>query len=120
MLPFAVNRLAQAAALAALADPSHLRTVCDATAHARARFCAALDALRIPYLPSSTNFVAVGVGESGDAVARALLREGILVRDTTGFGLSGHVRVSMPTEARVDDVVAKLASLLPSIAPEVK
>ena len=98
VLPFSVNRIAQAAALAALADQGFLATVRTATAQRRRWFCAELDRRGRRYLPSVTNFVAVRVADAS-AAQDALVRDhGILVRDTGMFGFPGHLRVSLGDE----------------------
>ncbi|MFE6049475.1 aminotransferase class I/II-fold pyridoxal phosphate-dependent enzyme [Kitasatospora sp. NPDC056446] len=112
-LPFAVNRLAQRAAVAALDDPDFLASVRDRTREARQRFYAGLDALGIRYVPSVTNFVLVEVGEdSGTVAARLADEHGILVRDLAAFGLPGRLRVTVGTPEQVDRCCAALAAVL--------
>lgn len=76
---FGVGRLAQAGALAALADQDHLNWVRDQVIAARISFGQiARDNGLIP-LPSATNFLALDCGADGD-FARKVLAE-LLVRD---------------------------------------
>jgi histidinol-phosphate/aromatic aminotransferase/cobyric acid decarboxylase-like protein len=44
-------------------------------------------------LPSAVHFFLVQVGD-GAAFRRALIRQGILVRDCASFGLPSHVRIA--------------------------
>ncbi len=98
VLPFSVNRVAQAAALAALADQRFLGETREGTAQRRQWFYAELERRGYRYLPSETNFVAVRV-EASAAAQDALARDhGILVRDTGMFGFPGHLRVSLGTQ----------------------
>ncbi|MEL6773914.1 MAG: pyridoxal phosphate-dependent aminotransferase [Pseudomonadota bacterium] len=76
---FGVNRLAQAAAIAALADQSHLAQVLADTAAARREIERIARTNGLTPLPSATNFVAVDCGGDG-ARARAVL-QGLLARD---------------------------------------
>lgn len=76
---FGVNRLAQAAAIAALADQSHLAQVLADTAAARREIERIAHTNGLTPLPSATNFVAVDCGGDG-ARARAVL-QGLLARD---------------------------------------
>ncbi|MEU9445600.1 histidinol-phosphate transaminase [Streptomyces sp. NPDC048304] len=94
-MPFSVNAVAQAAAVAALADDGHLRRVRDENALRRDWFREELQRRGRRSLPSATNFVAVPVSDS--AAAERLLAQGhdILVRDAGRFGLAGHLRVSL-------------------------
>ncbi|MGW1173638.1 pyridoxal phosphate-dependent aminotransferase [Kitasatospora sp. NPDC002543] len=98
VLPFSVNRAAQAAAVAALADREFLDRVRRETARRRGWFCAELDRRGYRWLPSVTNFVAVAVADSGKAQDALARDHGILVRDTGVFGFPGHLRVSLGTE----------------------
>ncbi|WP_031469453.1 pyridoxal phosphate-dependent aminotransferase [Sciscionella sediminilitoris] len=102
VLPFSVNRVGQAAALAALADQEFLGTVRKANERRRAWFGAELDRRGYPYLGSVTNFLAIRVPDSA-LLQRVLAREhGILVRDTGIFGFPGHLRVSLGAEHELD------------------
>ncbi|WP_229859831.1 pyridoxal phosphate-dependent aminotransferase [Streptomyces poonensis] len=98
VLPFSVNRVAQAAALAALADQRFLSEIRDGTAERRKWFCAELERRGYRYLSSVTNFVAVQVVASAEAQNALAKDYGILVRDTGIFGFPGHLRVSLGTE----------------------
>ncbi|MEV7770864.1 histidinol-phosphate transaminase [Kitasatospora sp. NPDC086791] len=101
VLPFSVNRAAQAAAVAALADQDFLDGVRRETGERRRWFCAELDRRGYRRLPSVTNFVAVAVPDSGKAQSVLARDHGILVRDTGMFGFPGHLRVSLGTEAEL-------------------
>jgi histidinol-phosphate/aromatic aminotransferase/cobyric acid decarboxylase-like protein len=88
-----VNALAQAAGLAALRDEAHRQQSLQALARAKEKLVAGLAELGLPPLPSATHFFLVRVGD-GAAFRRALLRQGILVRDCASFGLPAHVRIA--------------------------
>ncbi|MCX4626194.1 histidinol-phosphate transaminase [Streptomyces sp. NBC_01443] len=98
ILPFSVNRVAQAGALAALADQQFLGEVREGTAQRREWFTAELERRGHRYVPSVTNFVAVRVDASREAQDALAKDYGILVRDTGLFGFPGHLRVSLGTE----------------------
>ena len=80
---FGVGRIAQAGALAALADQSWLKSVQEKVAEARKTFGqVALDNGLTP-LPSATNFLTLDCGRDGDfarAVLRELVARGVFVR----------------------------------------
>lgn len=112
-MPFSVNRAAQAAAVAALADRDHLERVRSGNAAARERFRADLAARGRGALPSVTNFLAVPVEDSARA-ERLLERDhGILVRDAGRFGLDGHLRISVGPA----DQLERLLDALDAVAP---
>jgi histidinol-phosphate aminotransferase len=108
--PFNVNSLAQAAAVAALADDAFLE-------RSRALNRAGLDQMQrgfadlgLEYIPSYGNFVLVRVGNSA-AVYEGLLRAGVIVRPVAGYGLPEWLRISigLPEEnARLLEALAPL------------
>ena len=71
---FGVNRIAQAGALAALADETHLKWVLDQVAASRDRIAAIGRTNGLKPLPSATNFVTMDCGRDG-AYARKVLAE---------------------------------------------
>ncbi|PGT57972.1 hypothetical protein COD86_25400 [Bacillus cereus] len=93
-LPFSVNRLAQAAAIAAIDDINSLNT--KWVNEVKEYFYSEMDRIKISYIRSQTNFVLIKVpGENGLFSQRLLKEYKILTRDTTPFGYEGHLRVSM-------------------------
>ena len=76
---FGVNRIAQAGALAALADEAHLGKVIADVAAAREAIAAIAAANGLEALPSGANFVAVDCGRDGDFARRVL--QGLIARD---------------------------------------
>jgi len=107
-LPFGANRLAQAAALAALADQEFLDGVRAANAAQRSWLAGELTRRGRAFLPSTTNFMAVATTDSGAAQNRLADEHGILVRDAGLFGFSGYLRVSLGSR---DDLLKLLDAL---------
>ncbi|MFH8803867.1 pyridoxal phosphate-dependent aminotransferase [Streptomyces sp. NPDC017936] len=112
-MPFSVNRAAQAAAVASLADRGHLDRVRRANAAAREEFRAALAARGRRALPSVTNFLAVPVEDSATAELLLERDHGILVRDAGRFGLPAHLRISVGRPGEL----ARLLDALDVVAP---
>ena len=109
---FGVNRLAQAAAMAALADQDYLQSAKANIAAARTRIAEIAAANGLTALPSATNFVAVDCGRDGAYAVRiveqlALL--GVFIRKPGTPGLDHHIRISVGPEAEM----ALLAESLP-------
>lgn len=80
---FGVNRIAQAGALAALADRGWLASVLGQVEEAKARIGAIAAAAGLRALPSATNFVTIDCGRDGAfarGVVRELIRRGVFVR----------------------------------------
>lgn len=111
-LPFSVNRLALAAAGAALRHPEFVDEVRANTQQVKAYFYEEMDRLGIEYIRSQTNFVLIRVpGDSGEWSRRLVEEHGILSRDTTAFGYPGHIRLSMGDRVRTEQAVHALSQL---------
>jgi histidinol-phosphate aminotransferase len=88
-----VNGVAQAAAIAALADRTHLTTTLDHLAIERRAFFHALRDSGLHVMPSRTHFCLLEVGDAHH-VRQQLLARNILVRDCTSFGLPQFIRIA--------------------------
>jgi histidinol-phosphate aminotransferase len=107
LLPFAVNALAQAAALAAL-DHDHLvRASVDAILAERTRVALELTAAGWTFPDPQGNFVWLSLGDRTDEVALELERRGVVVRPFSGEGL----RVTIGNRAENDRFLATLAEV---------
>ena len=94
--PFAANELACRAGLAALDDDEHVDRTVQGSRESRAYMREHLDCRT---WPSGGNFVLAEVGD-GTRVFEAAKREGVIIRDTTSFGLPDCVRITTgPPEA---------------------
>jgi histidinol-phosphate aminotransferase len=94
--PWAVNALAQAAALAALEDTAHLRDTLAQTRQVSTSLRADLMAAGLAPLPSAVHYCLLPVDSAPEWHA-ALLERRILVRDCTSFGLPQHIRIAART-----------------------
>ena len=96
--PFNVNSLAQAAAVAALADADFLARSAQLNAAGYRQLTQAFDTMGLTYLPSFGNFVMVQVGSDDGAGARVnlgLLKKGIIVRPLANYGLPQWLRITI-------------------------
>ena len=91
--PFNTNGVAQAGAVAALADEAHRAETKRLTDEGRKYLEGECAALGLPFVPSVANFVLVRVGD-GKALFKALLRKGVIVRALSGYNLPEWVRIS--------------------------
>jgi histidinol-phosphate aminotransferase len=91
---WSVNAAAQAAGLAALQDRTHLDRAREVVRKSKAYLTGALNEIGLEVAPSAANFLLVKVGNAA-VVRRALLREGVAVRDCTSFGLPQYVRIGV-------------------------
>jgi histidinol-phosphate aminotransferase len=109
--PFNLNSIAEAAAVAALADEHHLQNSIDVNSAGLAQLTAAFEAMSLAYINSAANFISVEVGEDGRAVYDKLLREGVIVRPVDNYAMPRHLRITVGTRdenARVIDALRKV------------
>jgi len=97
--PFNVNSIAQAGALAALADTDHIEKTKAVNREGLAFYEAALKERGIEFVPSVANFLLIKVGD-GDRVFREMLKQGVIVRAMRGYKLPDWVRISIGTSAQ--------------------
>lgn len=93
--PFNVNRLAQAACMAALDDHDHLRRTIDGNAEGRNYLYQEFRRLNIEFIPSYTNFILFNMKRPALPVYELLLRRGAIVRPMGIYKLPNHLRVSI-------------------------
>ncbi len=102
---FGLGRVAQAGALAALADQEHLSATVARIAAARDRIGAIARQNGLIPLPSATNFVTIDCGRDGTfarAVLASLVAHGLFVRMPFTAPHDRCIRVSVGTEADLD------------------
>ena len=92
--PFNVNALAQAAAVAALADTVYVEESRALNTAGRATLGEGFRRLGLSYVPSHANFVLVKVGDAGRVYQR-LLEQGVIVRPVANYGLPDWLRVTV-------------------------
>ena len=110
---YPVDRLAQAAAEAAVLDTAYTDASTRRIVAARDKCRAALLSAGIDVLPSATNFLFVRAAETDAApVQRALRAEGILVRHFTAPRLKPWLRVTVGAEDDMDKVTEALIRLI--------
>jgi histidinol-phosphate aminotransferase len=109
--PFNTNSLAQAAAVAALADEAFLTLSYQVNRDGLRQLQTGFAALGLRYIPSFGNFVLVEVGD-GAAVYESLLRQGVIVRPVGGYGLPTWLRISVGLARENERLLAALATTL--------
>ncbi len=113
--PFNVNSLAQAAAIAALADEAFLKESYEVNRQGYEQLTAAFKEMGLTFLPSSGNFVLVKVGDDDQAGARInleLLKRGVIVRPVGNYGLPQWLRISIGLQAENAAFIAALKEIL--------
>jgi histidinol-phosphate aminotransferase len=115
---FGMNRLAVAAALAALKDQAYLAEVVGNIHAARERISAIARSNGLQALPSATNFVAIDAGRDGvyaRAIVDGLMQHGVFIRMPGVAPLNRCIRVSVGPAADMDLFEAALPQVLKSI-----
>jgi histidinol-phosphate aminotransferase len=93
--PYNVNHAAQETALAALADPAHMRDGVKKVGELRRALAARLRAHGYTVAPSYACFLYVDVGASGVEIAERLKRRGIAVKPWREQGYTSFIRVTI-------------------------
>ena len=96
--PFNVNSLAQAAALAALADREYVEESRRLNREGMRQLEAGLRTQAVRFLPSHGNFILIDVGDA-QRVYQGLLARGIIVRPVANYGLPAWLRITVGTRA---------------------
>ena len=109
-----LDRLAQAAAAAALRDQEYFRECVGKVRHTRAWFTAELERIGYHVIPSSGNYVfATPPDRDGTRVYQGLYDRKILVRHFTDPKLRHGLRISIGTREEMERTVAALVEIGP-------
>ncbi|MGZ3217775.1 pyridoxal phosphate-dependent aminotransferase [Paracoccus sp. T5] len=117
---FGVNRIAQAGALAALADQGWLAHVVAQVEAARDQIARIGADNGLTALPSATNFVALDTGRDGDfnrALVAALEDQGVFVRMPGAAPLDRCIRISCAPATHLDVLADVLPRALAAVSP---
>jgi histidinol-phosphate aminotransferase len=109
--PYSVNAVAVLTAVAALEDQEYIESYVAETLESRRLLCRALDRLRIPYYPSSANFVLARFGDRSIEVRDRLREKGVLVRDRS-YEIPGCIRITVGKKTHLRTFLAALEEVL--------
>ncbi len=117
---FNVNLGAQAAAIAALAEPGWVEAAVRHNSRARARLAADLAALGIRPWPTQGNFLLADFGNPARAAAADdfLKTRGVLVRAVAGYSLPQCLRITVGTDEECAIVVEALTAFMAKAASD--
>lgn len=110
--PFNVNRIAQAAARAALAHFGKTKKRIEENREQMKYVRDGLIDLGFTVPPSQTNFLLAIAPEGAGGVIEELMNRGIIVRDMSPFGLVGALRVSIGTPGENERFVNTMRELM--------
>jgi histidinol-phosphate aminotransferase len=112
---YGINRIAQAAALAAIEDQAYLAQAVGRIALAKQRLVRAALANGLTPLPSGTNFVTMDCGRDGrfaQGLLDALIERDVFLRKPMVAPMDRCIRVSCGLDAEIDVFAAELAGVL--------
>lgn len=114
---FGVNRVAQAGALASLADEDFARSVVHKVEEGKKEYAALAAELGLGMVPSATNFIAldIGSGERARSLMQALLQRDVFVRMPGVAPLDRCIRLTVGPVAERQAFAAILREVLPQI-----
>lgn len=114
--PFNVDTLALAAATAVLGDEQYLQRAREVNAEGMKQLEVAFNEMGLDYIPSAGNFIALNVGERAADINQLLLEQGVIVRPIAGYGMPGHLRVSIGLPEENDRFIESLARALDTLS----
>jgi len=109
--PFNVSSIAQAAAVAALADQDFVHRSRALNSQGMQVLTNGFKRLGLSWIPSYANFVSFKVQKAAEVFQR-LLRQGVIVRPIAGYGMPEYLRVTVGTEPENARFLAALEAVL--------
>jgi histidinol-phosphate aminotransferase len=109
--PFNVSGMAQAAAMAALDDITHLVETREMVEKGIRFFEAGLSAIGVETVPSAANFILAKTGR-GREVFQELQKRKVIVRPMDPYGLPEHIRITIGTPGQNKTVLDALTEVL--------
>ena len=110
---YPLDRLAQAGAIAAIADEAHFQRSRAAVIAGRARLSEGLARLGFVVLPSAANFVFARHRTRGGAeLAAALRARAVLVRHFSGPRVAPYLRITVGSEAQIGQLLSALSEII--------
>ncbi len=113
--PFNVCSPALAAAEAALEDGEFLNQSLQVNEEGKAYLEEAFTKMGLPYVKTSTNFIAVNTKKDAKTVYEALLKKGYIVKGGHVLGMPGYLRVTIGTIEECKGFIKALSSVLESL-----
>lgn len=111
--PYNVNRMTQAAAVAAIEDDAYYQENARTIMATRAETTQELRSLGFTVLPSSANFVFAGSGSiSGEELYRKLKARGVLVRHFTKERIKDFCRITIGTREQMQILLTNIQAIL--------
>jgi histidinol-phosphate aminotransferase len=111
-LPFNVNRMGSAAALAAIDDEVHVRHSTKVNEAGKVYLYEALGKLGLKYVPTHANFIFVDFGCDTLELFDRLQRKGVIARTIREYGFPNALRITIGTEEQNRKLIRSLKAVL--------
>jgi len=102
------------AAVAALGDQSFVARARSLNAEGMVQLTEGVVAMGLGFIPSRGNFLCIDLRRPGQPVYEALLRQGVIVRPVTNYGMPDFLRVTIGTKAENERFLTALKTVLSS------
>jgi histidinol-phosphate aminotransferase len=109
---FSVSTIAEAAGLAAIRDEEHVRRTVENNAAGASWLMERFAELGIPAVPTNANFIYFKIDEDGNAFAKRMQAEGVIVRSLAPWGIANAIRVSIGTPEENEAFVRALKKVV--------
>ncbi len=106
--PFNTNVLAQNAAIASLGDDDHVTKSVAINNVGKSFLQQSFAEMKLNYLPTMGNFIAVNVGQDGLVLYQKLLRQGVIVRPVTNYGMPEYLRITIGSQHQNERFIESL------------
>ena len=109
--PWTINSYAQEIGRSLLNEKAYLAQVRSQLQSDKTYLLERLKSLDLPVVPSQTNFVLVRAGDAETSAAECrhqLLKQQVIVRDCTSFGLPQYIRIGVGPQAATDRLTTEL------------
>lgn len=110
--PFNVNKMAQAAAVAALNDITHVEQSRKVNHEGKKYLYDQFQQMDLKYIPTHANFIMVDVEKDSKEVFRSLMEKGVIVRTGDIFGMPDYLRVTIGTPEENQRFITALKEIL--------
>jgi histidinol-phosphate aminotransferase len=94
---FSISVLAEAAGLAAIRDEAHIQRTVENNAEGAGWLMERFREMGIRAVPTSANFIYFVIDDDGNALAKRMQNEGVIVRSLVPWGIPNAIRVSIGT-----------------------
>jgi histidinol-phosphate aminotransferase len=110
--PFNTNMLAQAAAIASLADTNHVSNSVTMNNAGKTFLQNAFNEMQLSYLPTMGNFISVNVAQDGTSLYQKLLEQGVIVRPVANYAMPAYLRITIGTQQQNERFIDALKRCL--------